>query len=429
MKICVFGTWHLGCVTAACLADAGYRTIGLDYDRAVVSGLQVGEAPLLEPGLNELIAQGLSPSLLSFSSDPSEVADCDVVWVTFDTPVDDNDVADVESVTAAVRSLFPHLRDGTVILISSQLPVGSTRALAQDFAGREPNKTCYFAYSPENLRLGKAIEIFKNAERIIVGSEAPRVREKLQPVLERFTPKVLWTSIESAEMVKHAVNAFLATSVTFANEIATICERVGANVGEVEQALRLEPRIGPRAYIRPGASFAGGTLARDVVFLRSVAAREHLKVPLIDSILPSNEAHQNWPVRRLTEHFGTLQDRRIAVLGLTYKPGTDTLRRSSSIETCRELARLGARVGAFDPVIHVLPAEFGGFIKLLSDIDSALAGTDAAIVATEWPEFKALSPATCISTMREPLICDANRFLAAAFENAPGIAYLTVGRP
>ena len=248
-------------------------------------------------------------------------------------------------------------------------------------------------------------------------------------MLERFTPTVLWTSIKSAEMVKHAVNAFLATSVTFANEIATVCERVGANVAEVEQALRLEPRIGPKAYIRPGASFAGGTLARDVMFLRSVAAREHLKLPLIDSILPSNEAHQNWPVRRLTKHFGTLQDRRIAVLGLTYKPGTDTLRRSSSIQTCRELARLGARVGAFDPVIHALPQEFGGFIELAGDIESALAGADAAIVATEWPQFRSLSPDTCIRTMREPLICDANRFLASAFESAPGIAYLTVGRP
>ena len=171
MKFCVFGTWHLGSVTAACLAEAGYRTVGLDYDSDVVAGLQAGEAPLFEPDLNELIARGLSASLLSFSSDPSEVADCDVVWVTFDTPVDDNDVADTESVVSAVRSLFPHIRDGAVILISSQLPVGSTRALAKDFARQEPNKSCDFAYSPENLRLGRALEIFKNAERIIVGSE------------------------------------------------------------------------------------------------------------------------------------------------------------------------------------------------------------------------------------------------------------------
>src|ERR1700694_4786576 len=183
MKICVFGTWHLGCVTAACLADAGYCTVGLDYDRAVIAGLEAGQAPLFEPGLSDLIAEGLSASRLSFSSDPGEVSDCELVWVTFDTPVDDDDVADVDSVAHAVRSLFPGLRDGASVLSSSQLLVGSTRALAQAFSREQPTKTCHFAYSPENLRLGKAIQIFKEADRMIVGSETATVREILQPML------------------------------------------------------------------------------------------------------------------------------------------------------------------------------------------------------------------------------------------------------
>jgi UDPglucose 6-dehydrogenase len=429
MKICVFGTWHLGSVTAACLADVGYQTIGLDHDRAVIAGLEAGKAPLFEPGLNELIAEGLAASRLSFTSDPSAVADCSIVWVTFDTPVDDNDVANVQFVANEVRSLFPHLSDGAVVLISSQLPVGTTRALSRDFFREQPAKTCHFAYSPENLRLGKAIEIFRNAERIVVGCENKRTVQALSPVLEKFTGTILWMSLESAEMVKHAVNAFLATCVTFANETASICERVGADAGQVEQALRLEPRIGPRAYIKPGASFAGGTLARDVMFLRGIAQREALSVPLIDGILPSNEAHKRWPVRRLTERYGSLQGRNVAVLGLTYKPGTDTLRRSSSIEVCRGLAELGANVSAFDPAISTLPQELNGVIHLTSSIEEALSGADAAIVATEWPEFKSLSPGVCIDTMRSPLICDPNRFLGAAFEIAPQIIYVTVGKP
>ena len=429
MKICVFGTWHLGCVTAACLADAGYATLGLDPDASVIAKLKRGEAPLFEPGLNALIAEGIAGSRLSFSSDPAVVADCDLIWVSFDTPVDDDDIADVEFVAQAVHSLFPHIRDNAVVLISSQLPVGSTRALARAFASEQPGKACHFAYSPENLRLGKAIEIFTKAERIIVGSDHPRAREVLQPVLANFTETVLWMSIESAEMVKHAVNAFLATSVTFANEIATICERVGADAGDIEKALRLEPRIGQRAYIKPGASFAGGTLARDVMFLRGIAAKEGVKVPLIASILDSNDAHQQWAVRRLIERLGALNGKTVAVLGLTYKPGTDTLRRSSSVEICRELARLGARVGAFDPAVRSLPREFSEFIELASDLPSVLSGADAAIVATEWPEFKSLSPADLIGAMRNPLICDPNRFLAAAFDSAPQISYITVGRP
>ncbi|MGH6824154.1 UDP-glucose dehydrogenase family protein [Methyloceanibacter sp.] len=428
MKICVFGTWHLGCVTAACLAHAGYLTTGLDYDRAVIAGLRAGKAPLFEPGLDELIAEGIAAFRLDFATDPKAVAECDIVWVAFDTPVDDNDVADVQCVIDAARGLLPHLRDGAVVLISSQLPVGSTRALSEDFRREEPSKTCHFAYSPENLRLGKAIEIFRNAERIVVGCEDERVIQVLRPVLENFTQTILWMCLESAEMVKHAMNVFLATSVTFANEMASICERVGADAGQVEQALRLEPRIGPRAYIKPGTSFAGGTLARDVMFLRSIARREGLHVPLIDGILPSNKAHQRWPVRRLTERYGSLKGRNVAVLGLTYKPGTDTLRRSSSIEVCRGLAELGAKVTAFDPAIRTLPQELEKVIRLTDSIEGALSGADAAIVATEWPEFKSLSPSVCIDTMRSPLICDPNRFLGAAFENAPQITYITVGK-
>ncbi len=349
--------------------------------------------------------------------------------MTIDTPVDDNDVANTDFVHSAIERVFPYLKDDAVLLISSQLPVGSTRAAAKAFSARFPQKVCHFAYSPENLRLGNAIEIFKNSERIIVGCESERVRQLLQPLLDNFTRQVLWLSIESAEMVKHGVNAFLATSVTFANEIATVCERVGADAAEVERALRLEPRIGPRAYIKPGAAFAGGTLARDIVFLDTIGRREGLDLPLIRGVMPSNEAHKHWPVRRLVERLGSVSGRTVAVLGLAYKPGTDTLRRSSAIEVCRELAGLGARVRAFDPAVRHLPDEFKGFVALAPTAEAALSGADAAIIATEWPEFRSIDLAAWLDAMPAPLVCDPNGFLAATFKGAPQSSYMSVGKP
>lgn len=428
MNVCVLGLWHLGCVTAACIADAGYHTTGVDPDGAVVAGLKSARAPLLEPGLDDLIRRGMEHSRLAFTSDVSAAASCDLVWVTLDTPVDENDVADTGFVIAAIESVFPYLKDDAVLLVSSQLPVGSTRSVAETFHARFPQSNCHFAYSPENLRLGNAIEIFKNSERIIVGCENEKVRQLLQPVLDNFTRQVLWLSIESAEMVKHGVNAFLATCVTFANELASICERVGADAAEVERALRLEPRIGARAYIKPGAAFAGGTLARDIVFLKTIADENSLVVPLIGAVMPSNEAHKHWPVRRLIEWFGDVAGKTVAVLGLAYKPGTDTLRRSAAIQLCRELSARGARVRAFDPAVRHLPDEFTAFVTLAASAKVALAGADAAIVATEWPEFRSIDLASWLEAMPAPVICDPNGFLAKTFEGNSAMSYLSVGR-
>jgi UDPglucose 6-dehydrogenase len=429
MNICVFGLWHLGCVTAACLADAGYRTVGLDLDAKRVSELKAGRPPLFEPGLDSLIAKGIASSLLNFSSDIAGLAECDLVWVAIDTPVDDEDRADVAFVTDTVEGLFVHLKDDAVLLISSQLPAGTTRHIAQAFSAQCPGKRCHFTYSPENLRLGNAIEIFKASERIIVGYDDEAARQRLEPLLGSFTGNIVWMSIESAEMVKHGLNAFLATSVVFANELALICERVGADARDVERALRLETRIGARAYIKPGASFAGGTLARDVIFLKELAAQHDLISPLFASVLASNRAHEQWPVRRLVERLGDLTGRHIAMLGLAYKPGIDTLRRSSSVALCRMLAELGAKVRAFDPAIATLPGDEFSFLTLAESLEGALAGADAAIVATDWPELRAITAARCVELMRTAVICDPNRLLAATFEDAPTIAYLAVGRP
>jgi UDPglucose 6-dehydrogenase len=428
MKICVFGLWHLGSVTAACLAQAGFMTTGLDFDRATVAKLRDGVPPLFEPGLEELIKTGLAAGTLSFGDDPGAVEDADLVWVTFDTPVDDEDRADTAFVTGCVERVFPYLPDGAVVLISSQLPVGSTRALAERFAAVARGRCVSFAYSPENLRLGQALEVFKNPGRIVIGTEDDHSRKVVGEVCGRFAKHLIWTSIESAEMVKHALNAFLATCVTFINEIASVCERVGADAGEVEVALRSEPRIGPKAYIRPGAAFAGGTLARDVRFLIELGAKLRLSLPLLSGILPSNDEHRNWSARRLAERLGSVKDKRVGVLGLSYKPGTNALRRSVAIELCRWLVREGAQVRACDPAVRALPPELAEAIELVPSAMLAAQGADALVVATEWPEFKSLSVDDVVRDMRSPIVLDQNRFLGGSFMTDARIRYVTLGK-
>jgi UDPglucose 6-dehydrogenase len=251
----------------------------------------------------------------------------------------------------------------------------------------------------------------------------------IERVAGRFCDCLIWTSVESAEMVKHALNAFLATCVTFINEVASVCECVGADAGEVETALRSEPRIGQKAYIRPGAAFAGGTLARDVRFLTGMGGELGLSLPLLGGILPSNDEHRRWPVRRLAEQLGDLRGKTVSVLGLSYKPGTDALRRSVAVELCRWLAGEGARIRAFDPAVRALPDDLAASVELVPSAAAVAESADALVVATEWPEFKTLSVDDIARGMRRPLVLDQSRFLGDAFMTDPRIRYITLGRP
>ncbi|MBV9126891.1 MAG: UDP-glucose/GDP-mannose dehydrogenase family protein, partial [Verrucomicrobia bacterium] len=303
------------------------------------------------------------------------------------------------------------------------VPAGTCRALATKYPGRA------FAYSPENLRLGKALEIFRQPDRVVVGARADdaETRRVLGALFAPFAAdRIVWMSPESAEMTKHGINAFLALSVTFANEIARLCERVGADAREVEAGLKSESRIGPKAYLRPGGAFAGGTLARDVVALTQLAAANGERADLIAAILTSNDAHKNWALGRLRALLGaSLAGAEIAVLGLTYKPGTDTLRRSGAVELAHALLKNGATVRAYDPAVRALPPELAGATFCATPAD-ALRNADAAVIATEWPEIRAADWPALVPTMRRRVILDANRFLrdAAALGD---IEYFAVG--
>jgi UDPglucose 6-dehydrogenase len=404
--------------------------MGFDFDAGTVGKLQQGVPPLFEPGLVELVRQGQDSGHLAFTTQPEVAfADAEVVWIAYDTPIDLDDQADVEFVLNQAKRIFPFLAGGTMVLISSQMPVGSTRLMETSFAALCPGKKVTFAYSPENLRLGKAIQTFMMPDRVVVGVRSPSERELIAKLLRPFTTQIEWMSVESAEMTKHALNAFLASSITFINELAVLCEGVGADAKEVERGLKSEVRIGPKAYLSPGGSFAGGTLARDISFLMRMGADRSISTPLLSSVRVSNEVHKGWADRKLVELLGAFQGKKIAVWGLAYKAGTDTLRRSSSVELCLRLAAQGVAVQVHDPVVQVLPEDLAAAVTLHKTAEGALVGAHALVVATEWPDYRVIDSDAVVALMEQANVVDANRFLAATLGRDARVRYAAVGKP
>jgi UDPglucose 6-dehydrogenase len=430
MRICVLGLWHLGSVTAAGLAALGHEVIGLDFDEQRILDLSKGIAPIFEPGLEDLIRQGLSTGNLRFSSEMENATqDIDVLWVAYDTPVDDDDNADTNLVMAQIEPALLGMNEDVQVLVSSQLPVGSVRRLEQLTASKGGGRRLRIAYSPENLRLGSAVSDFLHPGRIVVGIRSDLDKELLRRLLSSITDSIEWMSVESAEMTKHAINAFLGTSVVFANELAAICESVGADAKEVERGLKSEGRIGPRAYLSPGAAFAGGTLARDIAFLTRMARVHDVNTPLLSSVLPSNDSHRHWVQRKLRGLFDDLSQTTIAVWGLTYKPGTDTLRRSMSVELCDWLIREGATVRVHDPMAKDLPQHWHGAVERYDQPIAAVQGAHALIMATEWPIYRTISSEQWNRCSDRLVVLDANRFLRNLAAAGGGLKYLAVGMP
>lgn len=425
MNIAVVGLWHLGTVTASCLAAGGHRVIGIDEDDELTTALQHSTGvPVAEPGLQELIQSGIRAGNLRFTTDPSTAAGCEVVWIAYDTPVDENDVADVDFVFERAAAMLAHMPENSILLVSSQMPAGSIARLERRHAEEGGGKRIHFVYSPENLRLGKALDAFRNPDRVIVGARPDADRNRIAAIWTPFTDHLIWMSVESAEMTKHALNAFLATSVAFINEVAAICEHVGADAAEVERGLKSDARIGPGAYLHAGGAFSGGTLARDIEFLRTLAAQKGQPAVLIRGVKESNDLHKDWVARTLLALLSDLRGRIVAVLGLTYKPGTDTLRRSAAVELCRWLVGEGVEVKAYDPAVRSVPADLA--IDVVDSAQEALRGADAVVVATQCPEFLNL-PMDIFQLMRSPIVVDAGRHLERVLAKAP-VRYFSIGR-
>jgi UDPglucose 6-dehydrogenase len=426
-RIAVAGLWHLGSVTSACFARLGHDVVGWDYDAARVRGLQEGRSPIFEPGLDTLIGEGLAAGRLHFTPNLCAAVEAsDAVVIAHDTPVTEQDEVDLSAVLKTVEGAILALRPGALLIIHSQVPVGtcaSIRAMVQQ-GGRE---RCDVAYVPENLRLGEAIERCLHPDVIVVGAERPQTHEAVDEVFAMEAPRIR-TTLVSAEMVKHGINAFLATAISLGNELANLCQLVGADAADVVSALRLDRRIGPHAPLSPGLGFAGGTLARDAQILRRIGRGHGIPARLMEAVLECNAEQNRLPVRWVTSLFGAARGLRIAVLGLTYKPGTSTLRRSSALEIIRLLVSQGASIAAADPkadwseIGDAPPIDFG------RDPYAAAAGADALLVMTPWPEFGALDYARILPTMRHAVVLDTCTMLDRAAMERLGYRYVGVGR-
>ncbi len=427
LRVVVAGLWHLGCVAAACLAKVGHRVVGVDADADRVASLRAGRAPLREPGLDALLGEGIAAGRLHFTGDFHEAfRDADVAYLAYDTPVDERDRADVSVVLDAAEAAGRSLPPGALLLVQSQVPVGTCRGLRSALRARRGGDVCV-AYVPENLRLGQAIERYLHPDMLVVGTDDPEARERVDRLFAAIEAPRVRTDLATAEMAKHAINTFLATSISFANELANLSQLEGADTDALLQVLRLERRIGPRVPLAPGMGFAGGTLARDVKALEDVGERHGYAARLLEAVLRVNDGQQGLPIRWLEQAYGTLAGRRVGVLGLTYKPGTSTLRRSSSVAMIRRLVQAGAVVSAADPeadldeIADLPPFEFG------RDPYRTAVDADALVVATPWPEFAALDYARLRAGMRHPLVLDMPRLLDRAALEAAGFTYVAVG--
>lgn len=427
--ICVVGLGHLGSVVAACWAELGHRVIGLDGDAGVVERLRTGRAPIFEPGLDALLRSNASNGRLAFTTDVREaVGGADVAFVALDTPVDANDRLDLAPVEGVVRSVAPYLHETAVVIVSSQVPVGTCDRWRQEVRRLSAHEDIDVAYAPENLRLGDAIRSYRRPERIVVGADADATCQRVVSLFAPLNAPVLTMSSRSAEMTKHALNSFLATSVSFINEIASLCEASGADVLSVIDALKTDPRIGPRAFLSPGLGFAGGTLARDVQVLREIGRARRIETLLLDNVLEVNRRRPDLVLQRLRDACGRIEGLVVGVLGLTYKAGTSTLRRSVALEVIRVLAEAGAKVRAYDPRADLSELKEPVAFEIVRDAYEAATAASALLILTEWPEFAQLDFDRVKSAMTHPVILDENNLLAGLRLGERGFQYMGVGR-
>ncbi len=429
-KVAVVGLWHLGLVTAACLAEQGCNVSAYDENGRIVTGLQQGKPPLFEPGLEAVIQSGMASGKLRFETSAAKaVAGAKTVFLTYDTPVDADDHTDLSILERALDAIIPSLDPEALLVINSQVPVRTTEKWQDRILAARPDSSIDVIYSPENLRLGQAIENFKRPDMIILGVNSERARKKAGDVFESFLAEKFFVSRRTAEMAKHALNGFFATSISFANEFGRLCDGVGADGIEISKILKKDSRIGKKAQVRPGLGFAGATLARDLRALQKLGRDLQVQTPLLDDVLEINRRQTGRVIQMLEEAFdGNLKGRQVTVLGLTYKPGTSTLRRSASLEIIDGLLAQGAQVRAHDPKADL--SEYPGTIpfEFCADPYRAVEGSEALLVMTEWPEYRALDYGKIFKAMRRPLILDAKNHLDPAKMRLAGFTHLEIGR-
>ncbi|BDS11595.1 nucleotide sugar dehydrogenase [Aureispira anguillae] len=368
--IAIVGLWHLGCVTAAALSESFQHIIGFDEDREKVDQLNLGKAPLFEPNLNELITKGISANRLEFVSDIEALAKADYVWITIDTPIDENDVCSLDSIEAIMQKLSDLPIKN--YMISSQVPIGTTEKLLTDAQIRNGSK---IAYIPENLQLGKAIEKFQNPDMTVIGANDRSYTKEIADLLSSIDKNPILCDLRTAELAKHAINSFLATSISFSNQLSDIAVAMQADAYQVVEIMKKDQRISNRMPLLPGPWFSGGTLARDIRSLQEIGRKTNKKTSLFDTVIAINEDRIDTLFKRI-EAFTSLENKRVALLGLVYTEGTDTLRRSPGLQVIQYLNQYKAAITAFDPMVK----ETALNIELFDTAIGAIQNADVVLI-------------------------------------------------
>lgn len=434
-KVIVVGTGYVGTVTAACMAWLGQEVVGVDVDPVRAGQLDCGQLPFFEPYLDELLREALAKGRLSFTSQLGATVGADFVFLCVGTPPGEGGVPDMSQVETAVRSVAPHLKAGAIIVDKSTVPVGSgdwVRTTVEDALPRSHPGRFAVVSNPEFLREGSAVEDFLHPDRIVLGGESPSLEEVArlyEPVLSQDfvggrphrRPHLVSMTLASAEMTKYAANAFLATKISFANEMANICELVGADARQVLPAIGMDRRIG-RGFLGHGLGWGGSCFGKDVTALVATGLDYGYEASILRATVQVNEYQRAAAIRKLQAWLKVLKGKRIGVLGLAFKAGTDDLRDSAALDIVHRLIHNGAVVTAYDPAVKDLGEHHVTGLRLARDPYDVADRADALLVATDWPEFASLDLARLAVRMSGRYVLDGRGVLDVAAASAAGLA-------
>jgi UDPglucose 6-dehydrogenase len=433
MRVAMIGTGYVGLVSGACFSEFGHHVVCVDKDRARIAMIGRQEMPIYEPGLKSLVERNVAAGRLTFTTElPGSVKGAEAVFIAVGTPSRRGDgEADLSYVFAAAAEIAPFLDGRAVVITKSTVPVGTGREVRRVIAAARPALRFDVASNPEFLREGSAIEDFMRPDRVVCGAESQRAREVLRalyrPLFLNETP-VLFTSLEAAELIKYASNAFLAAKITFINEMADLCEKVGVNVQDVARGIGHDRRIGPK-FLHPGPGFGGSCFPKDARALVGMAQRVGAPTRLIETVLAVNDQRKRAMAQRvIAAGGGSVQGKTIAVLGVTFKPNTDDMRESPSLDIVPALQAAGASIRAFDPegmdeARKMLPG-----VAWCKDTYDAMTGADLAVIITEWNQFRALDLARVKGLLKQPVMVDFRNIYRPADVAAAGIAYHSLGQ-
>jgi UDPglucose 6-dehydrogenase len=418
----VVGVGWVGLVTATCFAELGHEVVARDIDAGKIESLGRGEAPIHEPGLPELIAKNAERLTFTTELEPL-LADSRLIFICVETPPTHSGDADLTSVQRAIEEIGA--AEGRAIVMKSTVPVGTGETLRRRIGSDLAYVSC-----PEFLREGSAVKDFLEPDRVVIGAAAEDdwAAKEVAAAYEPTGGPIVRTDISSAEMIKLASNAFLATKISFINEIANVCEELGADVSEVARGMGMDPRIGDK-FLNAGIGYGGSCFPKDVSALKQLAGNTGYHFQLLSAVIEVNELQKRRVVAKLTKHLGDLTGKTIALLGLAFKPDTDDMREASSLVLASRLQGEGASVRAFDPVAAEAASALLPSVQMSASAAAALDGADAAVLVTEWPEFAELDWTGLAGSMATPLIVDGRNMLDAAAMREAGFTYESIGRP